>query len=71
MERLVPLVRRRRQELALLISHKLPLEEGPEAYRLFDSRAAGCTKVVLRPWPAAGAASPTAGDAAAAGAGPA
>jgi len=35
--------------LAELISHRLPLSEGVEAYRMFAERREGCTKVVLLP----------------------
>lgn len=33
---------------SFVISHRLPLEDGPKAYGLFDARDA-CTKVVLKP----------------------
>ncbi len=33
---------------SFVISHRLPLEDGPKGYELFDSRN-GCTKVVLNP----------------------
>lgn len=51
MDRLLPLVRSKKYDIAAIISHRLPLSAGPDAYRLFDGRAAGCTKVVMRPWP--------------------
>jgi threonine dehydrogenase-like Zn-dependent dehydrogenase len=47
MERLLPLIRSGRYDLAALISHRLPLAEGPRAYDLFDRKLEGCTKVVL------------------------
>ncbi|WGK58756.1 hypothetical protein [Pantoea sp. SS70] len=34
---------------ASIISHRLSLAEGPEAYRHFDDRDAGWTKVILKP----------------------
>jgi hypothetical protein len=34
---------------SFLVSHELPLEEAPEAYKYFDNRDKGWTKVVLRP----------------------
>ena len=34
---------------SFLVSHRLPLSEAPEAYRIFDQRTAGCTKVILKP----------------------
>lgn len=49
MDRLLPLIRSRRYDFGALISHRLPLEEGPRGYDLFDRRVDGCTKVVLRP----------------------
>lgn len=33
-----------------IISHRLPLERGPEGYRLFNKKHDSCTKVVLSPW---------------------
>lgn len=50
MDRLLPLVQSRQYDVAAVISHHLPLSEGAEAYRLFDGKAGGCTKVALRPW---------------------
>lgn len=35
--------------MAELISHRLPLSQGVEAYRMFAERREGCTKVVLLP----------------------
>jgi threonine dehydrogenase-like Zn-dependent dehydrogenase len=32
-----------------IVSHELPLERAPEAYKSFDSRLEGWTKVVLKP----------------------
>jgi len=46
-ERLLGLMAAGRLEPAQIITHRLPLEAAPEAYRLFDSREA--TKVVLTP----------------------
>ncbi len=43
------LARRRERQLQELISHRLPLSAGPEAYRRFAAREPGWTKVVLRP----------------------
>ncbi|MBX3206214.1 MAG: glutathione-independent formaldehyde dehydrogenase [Labilithrix sp.] len=34
-----------------LVSHRLPLEEAQDAYAKFEQRAAGYTKVILRPGP--------------------
>lgn len=49
MERLLPLVRARKYDLASIISHRLPLSEGAHGYHLFERKLEGCTKVVLRP----------------------
>jgi threonine dehydrogenase-like Zn-dependent dehydrogenase len=47
MEGLLPLVRRRREDLAALITHRLPLAEGAAAYALFDAKRDGCLKVAF------------------------
>lgn len=49
METLLPLVRRRRRDLADLITHRLPLADGPAAYAMFEGKRDGCLKVVLTP----------------------
>ncbi len=36
-------------DLADLFSHRVPLAAAPDAYRIFDERRDGCTKVLLRP----------------------
>src|SRR5579859_7880171 len=35
---------------SFVISHTLPLEPAPEAYRMFREKSDACTKVVLKPW---------------------
>jgi threonine dehydrogenase-like Zn-dependent dehydrogenase len=35
---------------SFVISHKLPLDEAPSAYRMFRDKQDHCTKVVLKPW---------------------
>lgn len=49
MDELVPLVRRRREDLSAIFTHRLPLSSGPEAYRIFDEKRDGCIKVALLP----------------------
>jgi len=49
LDRLLPLATSGRYDLAVLVSHRLPLAEGPRGYDLFDRRAEGCTKVLLLP----------------------
>ena len=34
---------------SFVMTHQLPLEEGPEAYRMFRDKKDGCIKVVLKP----------------------
>lgn len=46
---LFPLVQSGRLSPERYISHRLPLSEGAEAYRLFEAREAGALKMVLRP----------------------
>ncbi|HSR15900.1 MAG TPA: zinc-binding dehydrogenase, partial [Gemmatimonadales bacterium] len=48
-EPLLPVARRRAAELAALFTHRLPLDAGAEAYRLFDEKRDGCIKVALVP----------------------
>lgn len=47
--RLVALVQAGRLSLAPLVTHRMPLDEAPAAYRLFDQRRDGCLKVCLTP----------------------
>ena len=49
MERLLPVAQRRQDELALLFTHRIPLEQSPAGYRIFDTKAEGCIKVILDP----------------------
>jgi S-(hydroxymethyl)glutathione dehydrogenase/alcohol dehydrogenase len=49
MERLLPVAQRRQTELAALFTHRLPLDQAPEGYRIFDAKAEGCIKVALHP----------------------
>jgi threonine dehydrogenase-like Zn-dependent dehydrogenase len=34
---------------SFVITHRLPLEDAPDAYRTFRDKADGCIKVVLKP----------------------
>lgn len=49
LERVLPLAVEHSAKLSALISHRLPLSEGPRGYDLFARRLDGCTKVVLLP----------------------
>ena len=56
MERLLPVVASGRAgDITSVISHRLPLWDAARAYRLFDEKLEGCTKVVFRPWEEAAA----------------
>jgi 2-desacetyl-2-hydroxyethyl bacteriochlorophyllide A dehydrogenase len=46
---LIPLIRAGRLKPERYISHRMPLSQGEEAYRLFDAREAGALKMVLTP----------------------
>ncbi|HJZ62403.1 MAG TPA: alcohol dehydrogenase catalytic domain-containing protein [Miltoncostaeaceae bacterium] len=47
--RLLELVEAGKLEPSPMLTHRLPLEEGPEGYRLMAERAPGVVKVALRP----------------------
>jgi threonine dehydrogenase-like Zn-dependent dehydrogenase len=49
LEPALELVRAGRHDLTAVFSHRLPLDEGPRAYELFDRKLEGCTKVLLVP----------------------
>jgi threonine dehydrogenase-like Zn-dependent dehydrogenase len=38
---------------SFVVSHRLPLEAAPQAYKIFRDKKQNCTKVVLDPWAAA------------------
>lgn len=46
---LVPLVQQGRLHPERVITHRLPLSQGEEAYRIFDGRLDGALKMVLKP----------------------
>ncbi len=48
MERLIPLVQKKKYDLTSIISHRLPLAEGVRGYKIFAEKLEGCTKVVLK-----------------------
>ncbi len=54
MPHLLEHVRAGRLDGKALITHRLPLEHAPHAYRLFEAKADGCVKCVLVPAGAAG-----------------
>lgn len=48
-ERALAVISSARHDLAAVVTHRLPLAEGPRAYELFARRLDGCVKVVLEP----------------------
>jgi len=46
---LLPLVQRRDFDFGAILSHRLGLDDGAEAYRIFDQKLDGCIKVSLIP----------------------
>jgi len=49
MDQLLPLVANGQYDFAPLLSHRLPLADGPRGYRIFADKREACTKVVLTP----------------------
>lgn len=47
MQKLIPLARESSAEIGSIISHRLPIAEAPDAYRMFGERKPGWSKVVL------------------------
>lgn len=47
MERLIPFAQKSKVRLTDIITHRLPLNRGVEAYRIFDEKKDGSIKVVL------------------------
>lgn len=47
MEKLIPVAWGDEAQLVQVFTHRLPLEQGPEGYRMFANREQGCLKVIL------------------------
>jgi 2-desacetyl-2-hydroxyethyl bacteriochlorophyllide A dehydrogenase len=47
MERLIPFIKKSSARLTDIITHRLPLNRGADAYKIFDLKKEGCIKVVL------------------------
>jgi len=47
--KLMELIHHDRAWPSMIVSHELPLSEGPDAYKHFDARVDGYTKVILKP----------------------
>ena len=46
---LIPFVREQRFDPTSIITHRLPLAEGPNGYTMFDRKQDGCIKIILEP----------------------
>ncbi len=51
MKTLLQHIEREEIDPAMIISHRLTLDEAPSAYKMFAGKHDGCTKVVMRPLP--------------------
>jgi threonine dehydrogenase-like Zn-dependent dehydrogenase len=49
MQPLLERIRRGEIDPAVVITHRLPLDDAPRAYRMFRDKDDGCIKVVLKP----------------------
>lgn len=49
MERLIPLVQEKTYDITSIVSHRMPLSEGIEAYRIFDKKLDNASKILLEP----------------------
>jgi threonine dehydrogenase-like Zn-dependent dehydrogenase len=49
LEPLMKLIQDGKIDPSFLITHRIGLEEGPEAYKTFRDKQDGCVKVVIRP----------------------
>lgn len=48
--RLMPLIRNKQVPLREIVTHVVPINQGPEMYRRFAAREHGVLKVLLKPW---------------------
>ena len=48
-QQLLPLVQSKDLGLSAILTHRLSLDDGVEAYRIFDEKLDGCIKTVLNP----------------------
>lgn len=49
MEQLMPVLQEKKYDITAIISHRMRLEDGAEAYAKFDKRLEDCVKIVLEP----------------------
>jgi threonine dehydrogenase-like Zn-dependent dehydrogenase len=50
MQPLFERIQRNEIDPSFVISHRLPIDQGPQAYKMFRDKEDHCTKVVLDPW---------------------
>lgn len=56
MQPLLKLIEKGKINPEFVVSHRVPIDEAPNAYRMFRDKQDRCTKVVLDPWAGAAAA---------------
>ncbi|VTR91625.1 alcohol dehydrogenase : Alcohol dehydrogenase OS=Rhizobium leguminosarum bv. trifolii WSM1689 GN=RLEG3_32845 PE=4 SV=1 [Gemmata massiliana] len=49
-EKLLDKVLKNEIDISFVVTHRLPLEEGPVAYRTFRDKKDNCIRLVLKPW---------------------
>ncbi|ORY05240.1 S-glutathione dehydrogenase [Basidiobolus meristosporus CBS 931.73] len=49
MDKLIPILEKKKYNISQIISHRFPLREANQAYHLFDKKLDNCTKVVFVP----------------------
>ncbi len=49
MERLIPLAKEKNYDLTSIISHRMPMSEGVDAYRIFDKKQDNASKILFDP----------------------
>lgn len=49
-EQLLPRIESGELDPSFVITHSVPLDQGPEMYKTFRAKEDGCIKVVLKPW---------------------
>lgn len=50
MEKLVEAVASKSVDYTRIITHRMPLDQGVEGYRIFDQKQDHCVKIILYPW---------------------
>jgi threonine dehydrogenase-like Zn-dependent dehydrogenase len=50
MRPLLDRILKREIDPSFVITHRLPLEDAPDAYEIFNDKREECEKVVMKPW---------------------